>query len=412
MKLKSTDAIALTTGRKRVVLISAQGITTAAGEYWKEIGGEVPPIGGFASQTPMREGNTETIRMMSGRTAVTRRFTTAGEYEFTKVGDKFYKKQMRNYVVQIPVSIRGLRKDGTTSYTVKSHLPIEKLGLTTATLPMSLSQLERDRRIKEMITDDLPLSGVIHEVSKETWTYDKTGSWLISEETVKYNAEEGETQDTVVLQRRMRGGPCAISRFLYPEALCKEAFEEHDDHLCCPRQIAAVLRLDLGEVIQQLGEVELALYQTSELEERGCTPLMLLEFAKKRQIGCVVLHNEAVIETLVGPTPLAFVVHENHCYLYSRPACARRSCAEGAAPAASSRRRSGPAPRRRWQTGCPGVGSSPPGIIAAGRRNWTKYARGFSPGSASPECSSRTASRPAGSPTAARRTRTAAVGSS
>jgi len=66
-KLKSTEAIALTTGRKRIVLITAQGVTTAAGEYWKRIGGALPPAGGFASQTPMREGNTETIKMRNAR---------------------------------------------------------------------------------------------------------------------------------------------------------------------------------------------------------------------------------------------------------------------------------------------------------------------------------------------------------
>jgi hypothetical protein len=309
-----SDVVVLA-GRRRIVLRTGKGKVTVAGKYWTETLGQAIPTNSFTAQTPTREGNTETVQF-KGKRVVTRVFTTAGEYEFTKMGDRFYRNLMRSYVVQVPVRIEGTRKDATT-YTLKSHIPIERLGLTAETMPMNLSQRERDRRIKGMVEDDLPLGGVLHEVSRERWTYDAAGAWLISEESVEYNEETKKTEDTVVLQRRMRGGPSAISRFLHPEALCKEAFEDHGDMLCCPRQISAVLRLELGEVLLQLGEVERALYQTSELEERGCTPSMLLEFCKLRAIGCVILHNEAVVETLVGPSPLAFVVHENHCYLYS-----------------------------------------------------------------------------------------------
>jgi len=317
-KLKSNDAMALGSGRTRIILVDVHGRPTTAGKFWETYTGRVLPAGGFQQQTPMREGNTETLRLRDGKRAVTRRWTSDGESKFTKLGDNFYKDQLRKYVVQVPVIIDGTRKNGTT-YTAHSHLPVERLGLTSQTLPLNLSASEQDRKLKQMILLQLP-DGALYEASKEQWGYDDEGSWIINEETVKYNEASGETKSHVVLDRRLEADPAILSRFLFSEALCQEAFENHEDSFCCPRQIAAVLKLDLGEVLQELRAVEQELYQTSELEQRGCTPRMLIEFAKKRELGCCALHKDKVIETIAGPPPvLAFIVDENHCYLYSCP---------------------------------------------------------------------------------------------
>ena len=58
------------------------------------------------------------------------------------------------------------------------------------------------------------------------------------------------------------------------------------------------------------------LYGTREWEDRGATPRMILEFCKTNSYGCVVLHNEQVIETHAGTPALAFTVHEDHCWFY------------------------------------------------------------------------------------------------
>jgi hypothetical protein len=92
-KLKTTEAIGLTTGRKRIVLQDVYGGLTAAGKYWtEELKQTIPPFG-FASQVPRREGNTETVKMRNGKSAITRRFTADGEFEFTAAGTRFYKSQ-------------------------------------------------------------------------------------------------------------------------------------------------------------------------------------------------------------------------------------------------------------------------------------------------------------------------------
>ena len=96
----------------------------------------------------MREGNTERVKLRNGKTVITRQWdSVSGEYKFTKQGDQFYKQLRRNYVVQIPVKIVGRRLNGTT-YTIKSNMPIEKLGLTKQQLPLNLTHAERKAKIK------------------------------------------------------------------------------------------------------------------------------------------------------------------------------------------------------------------------------------------------------------------------
>ena len=99
---------------------------------------------------------------------------------------------------------------------------------------------------------------------------------------------------------------------------CKEAFENHDDMACVPRQIAAVLKRDVGEVCEDMSIIERALYGDERWPDKGCTPNMVLAYARMHDLGAAVIHNEQVIETIPGNRPvLAFAVHENHCYFYN-----------------------------------------------------------------------------------------------
>ena len=129
----------------------------------------------------MREGNTERVRLRNGKTVITRQWdSVGGEYKFTKQGDRFYKQLRRNYIVQLPVKIRGTRLNGST-YTIKSSMPIQKLGLTRKQLPLNLTHAERKATLKEMVEDELPLSGTLMQHSQEEYTYDESGGWAISD---------------------------------------------------------------------------------------------------------------------------------------------------------------------------------------------------------------------------------------
>ena len=46
---------------------------------------------------------------------------------------------------------------------------------------------------------------------------------------------------------------------------------------------------------------------------------MVLGYSRMNGLGCVVVQNEAVIETLPGHPILAFTVHEEHSYFHKTP---------------------------------------------------------------------------------------------
>ena len=133
--------------------------------------------------------------------------------------------------------------------------------------------------MKEIVLSQIAPGQVLYEVSNERWFFDESGTWKISEQSVEVD-DSGEPIVTTrveedILERRVGVRP-SLSQLPYVEGLCKEAFEGHEDMLCCPRQMAAVLRRDFGEVYSELDDVERTLYGTGTWRERGCTGRMIV----------------------------------------------------------------------------------------------------------------------------------------
>ena len=76
--------------------------------------------------------------------------------------------------MQVPVTIRGLRKDRST-YEIKGVVPISKMGIAAPSLPLDADTPTRNRRAKQMILDQIPDDGVIYEFNHETYTFDPEG---------------------------------------------------------------------------------------------------------------------------------------------------------------------------------------------------------------------------------------------
>jgi hypothetical protein len=217
--------------------------------------------------------------------------------------------------VHVPVVVQGVRADRST-YSYKAHFAVEKSGLRAKELPLRLSSPDRRERIKEMVRAEL--SEVVYEVSEERWMLDTNGGWKVSEETVGVDPDTGEVEAHVVLNRRVGARPLLPSTLLFPDAVCAEAFEEHDDNLCAPRQIAAILKRDFEEICDALRDVEHRMSGTDTLDQ-GCSSRLILEFCKQHGYGAAVVHNERVLETLPGKPVLAWTVHEGHMFMYSTP---------------------------------------------------------------------------------------------
>ena len=149
-------------------LISTTGEKTRLGKYFEDKTGQELPVGGYdPRQAPYRQGDTEYIKMRNGEERAIRRYSPAeNQFQFTALGKSFYSRIKRSYVVQIPVKVKGKRKNGTY-YNIKSTLPIAKLGLDRIEMPLNLSRQQRDTRIKDMVKRQLNLDEPLYEVSQE-----------------------------------------------------------------------------------------------------------------------------------------------------------------------------------------------------------------------------------------------------
>ena len=104
------------------------------------------------------------------------------------------------------------------------------------------------------------------------------------------------------------------------EAICDEAFEEHDDKKCCARQIAMILGLDLLEVCDMLSSVS-----PQFAREEWCTPQCILAFAEKYEFGMVCLWQGKVTLKRAGTPMLAFQVLGSHWVFFQEAGCGKHS---------------------------------------------------------------------------------------
>ena len=153
------DALQLRIGRRFVRLSAPDGALNTAGNEYEARTGETLPASGFQNQKAIRKGNTETIRLRSGKRGMTRRWNaTSNRWDFTNLGKKYYQRLRRNWVVQVPVTIHGLRKDRST-YEIKGVVPVAKMGITAPSLPLDADTPTRNRRAKQLVLDQIPADG-------------------------------------------------------------------------------------------------------------------------------------------------------------------------------------------------------------------------------------------------------------
>ena len=138
----------------------------------------------------------------------------------------------------------------------------------------------------------------------------------MNEETVGVDPDTGRPE-ALVNSRRL-GMLHATAQLYKPETICKEAFEHHSDRPCCQRQIASILGVSLSEVCEHLEDLE------PGCSELGCTPDLLLDYAKQRGYGLVCLHNNRPCISHEGAPILAFSVVAEHAYFYKSQIVARQ----------------------------------------------------------------------------------------
>ena len=151
---------------------------------------------------------------------MTRRWDTGkGEYNFTALGTAYYSTLRRNYVVDVPIAIKGKRKNGT-EYTVRSHVKMEKLGMRPVEVPLHLNLDQRRAFIRREVERKMNKTiDAIFRISDEEWWYDDEGSWAVHEETVGVDPETGEGEAHVILDRRVKGKPLVNNTLLLADSI-------------------------------------------------------------------------------------------------------------------------------------------------------------------------------------------------
>ncbi len=143
-----------------------------------------------------------------------------GTTKLTQLGRTFFKNRYREYVVHVPVTIRGRHKNGK-DYDRPDWLPVHKLGISGIMENEQYSETQAHDRVKSRILSELGLrtqggETVLMEVSGETYTYDKGREWQISSMTTEAGRDGEAVVQTAIRQPMAALRSCA-AQLPYPE---------------------------------------------------------------------------------------------------------------------------------------------------------------------------------------------------
>jgi hypothetical protein len=191
------------------VLADATGKLTAAGRHWEDEYGDGEPLltvgikgQTFNEQQPVTQrGASEFIKLRSGREVIVRSWNGL-KYIYTALGRKYFQKQRKEYVIEVPVIIRGMRtaqergraraRDG--GYQRKAFMPVSHFGVSQIFANASLSPAQLEKRIKDLVLKKLAHvenedgDKILHEESQEIWILDPAVKCRYSELTVLQHA--------------------------------------------------------------------------------------------------------------------------------------------------------------------------------------------------------------------------------
>lgn len=109
---------------------------------------------------------------------------------------------------------------------------------------------------------------------------------------------------------------CA-SHLPFVEDICPEAFEEHADRLCCPIQMARILKEDFEEVCLKLDDCSTDVHGSQDWRQRGVSVARLEDYASRHQHPLSLWRAEHCLSQLdgCGKARAAYILEE-HAYCY------------------------------------------------------------------------------------------------
>ncbi len=203
----------------------------------------------------------------------------------TRLGRSFFKLKHTEHVVQVPVVVSGTNKQGNP-VNRQTFLPTDLLGVGQILASDALNEAQKINRGKSYVLKELGLQTqngrtVLMEISDETFSYDRNRERQISSLTTSVNAD-GTSTTEAAMRQPLAGKPLACAAFLpYPDQIVDCAFEDHDDCLCVPKQLAAVLNEPLEDIVEYFNQC----FETDAWQQPGVSPQDMKHFC--------VLHGHA-----------------------------------------------------------------------------------------------------------------------
>ena len=314
----------LKSGRSWITLAKDKKLTKGGKYFYEKTGKDPPPLGFDLEQTLKREKNKEYINVNGKRRLARSYDATTDTMKYTKMGVSFFKArgETTEYMVHIPVTIKGKNRKTGSAYERRGHLPHQALDMGQLKVPIYLSKEEQIEKVKQMILDNIDKESVL-EVSDEKYAYDAQGAWRIS--TLITRAQEDSIDESVILNRPLQGTVKNYSHFFKPWNFSPEAFEETEQN-CVIHQLSRQLGFCEEEIGERMTKIQAKLYsQNSEVykgcswQEKGITAFMLLEYAKEIGFSCHLLWGAKLIQSYVPENKIGNIsaaIWGKHLYTY------------------------------------------------------------------------------------------------
>ena len=280
-----SETLPLTHHHLRYAMLSRpNGELTRAGQYYYQLIGQPPPSRQYDRNQPLiREGPNDYIMLRGGAKKLLRSLQPNGNYQLTKLGRHFFKDKWVDWVVHVPVIMRGVRRNGRNRgmpYERTKRLPVTDLNVALSRQSEGLSDAQAARNLKASVLAQLgnpEPNDIILELSDETYYLDAMREWTFSQQAMQV-VDDQVVVDTVLDQPLGALRDVSYQLFCGDEIL-ESAFEQRPDKLCVARQLAELMRLPVQEVLSDFD----AITNGSKWREQGITPREIRSFCVWRQ---------------------------------------------------------------------------------------------------------------------------------
>ena len=236
---RNSQGVRLNLDSRKIALMSAQGKATAAGRYWYNTLKEkaVPDARWDDDAKTYRKpgGRTDFVKMRNGAEVQLRTWEpNKKDYKYTRLGEVFYKRRPKQYIVQVPVRIYVRRRNGTETYYDGTYPAAD----FNEDVRRELNSVSRPQDIKRKILQHVGDRGlykgsqIVAEFSDQTIVL-REGEWSMAWQETNFNAQGNIMSTTAVMDRPLNGWrwPCK-----QPETALEEAWEGEGN--CVIRQLA------------------------------------------------------------------------------------------------------------------------------------------------------------------------------